>query len=217
MSVSPTDPSEAGESPLTEEEGRLVVEKMKALDSLLEAEKALAKYKLEVLFDEERSFHRPFGGLVTWWESGNKLHGGGDSKMYLCPGQDRRKNGCESLIPDSATGANFVVCPSCGQLWRGEEIFGEVYYRLPVDKWADVLLKWFLELDMNADIRLKYAREDIRKLSSLEQEKQYGGELLGRLRSSVQRSTATYPLNRIILDVSAGADLRGRILAFLKA
>jgi len=84
-------------------------------------------------------------------------------------------------------------------------------------KWADVLLSWFLRLGLDADIRIKYARDDIRSVAMREQEKQMRGELLTAARSDERRSTSIYPLNRIIKDTAAGAGLHGRILAFLKA
>ena len=70
---------------------------------------------------------------------------------------------------------------------------------------------------MNADIRIKYAQRDIRTAARLEQERQRGGELLQEVRSSELRSSSTYPLANIIKDTAAGADLRGRILAYLQA
>ena len=63
---------------ITEEEQRVIQERMKELDLVLRNEKKPATYKLEVLFNNERSVHKAFGGLVTWWHSGNKLHGGGE-------------------------------------------------------------------------------------------------------------------------------------------
>ncbi len=201
---------------VTAEEMAIVQEKIEALDKLL-GDKKLAKYKLEVMFGEDRSFHKPFSGVVTWWESGNKLHGGGDNKLYLCPGKERAKNDCEGFLPDITTGLNLILCPKCKSLWKAEEVFGEVFYRLPMKKWADVLLSWFLRLELNADIRIKFARNDLRKAVLLEQEKRLQGELLTKARSEDVRSTSIYPLANIIKDTSAGAGLHARILAFLKA
>lgn len=197
-----------------------ITEKMKALDALLK-EKNLAKYKLEVTFNNERSMHRPFGGTVTWWESANKLHGGGDSKLYLCDCNadypHLEGKGCGGFLPDSANGLNFIVCPSCGTMWKNEEVVGEIWYKLPIQKWADVMLKWFVKLELNCDIRIKYARDDIRTAAMLEQQRDRGGELLQTVRDPERRASSTYPLANIIRDTSAGADLRGRILAYLQA
>jgi hypothetical protein len=201
---------------VSKEEMAVVQEKIEALDKLL-GDKKLAKYKLEVMFGEGRSMHKPFGGTVTWWESGSKLHGGGDNKLYVCPGKERANNGCEALLPDTTTGLNLILCPKCQSLWKAEEVWGEVFYRLPIQTWADVLLSWFLKLGLNADIRIKYARDDIRGAAFKEQEKKMQGELLTKARSFDRRSTSIYSLANIIKDTSAGAGLHSRILAFLKA
>ena len=202
---------------LSPEEKRSIADRMKQLDLLLKAQNKPATYKLEVMFNAGRSFHKPFPGVVTWWESGNKLHGGGDSKIYVCPGKELKGNGCEGFLLDEANGLNFIVCSKCGSLWKNVQIHGEVFYNLPVGKWADVLLSWFLKLGLDADIRIKYARDDIRSVAMREQEKNRGGELLQRARSDERRSTSIYPLNRIIADTSAGAGLHSRIHAFLRA
>lgn len=203
-----------------EEEARAAEGKRKALDELL-AERNLAKYKLEVTFNNERSIHKPFGGLVTWWESGSKLHGGGDCKLYVCDNNADyprlEGKGCGGFLPDSSNGLNFIVCPSCGVMWKNEEVVGEVWYRLTIQKWADVLLRWFSRLEHNSDIRIKYARDDIRTAAMNEQARNRGGELLAKVRDPERRASSIYPLAHIIRDTSAGADLRGRILAYLQA
>lgn len=206
---------------VTEADREALAQKMSALDKLLSDEQKKAKYKLEVFFTEERSLHKPFGGTVTWWESGTKLHGGGDSKMYVCDSNDAYPGlvgkGCGFLMPDSSSGISFLICPKCGALWKSEEVVGEVYYRLPIQKWAVVLLLWFRRLNHDADIRIKYSRDDIRTAAMLETERDRGGELLYRVRSKERRSVSVYPLMNIIKDTSAGADLHQRILAFLRA
>lgn len=199
------------------EEQRMIEERMKQLDLLFKDPQRHATYKLEVMFNRKRSMLQSFPGVVTWWHSGNKLHGGGDSKIYLCPGKERKNNDCTAFLYDKEQGMNFVVCEKCGSLWRGDDLFGEVYYNLPMGKWADVLLSWFLRLQLDADIRIKYARDDIRSVAMLEQERNRGGELLLKARDEGRRTTAIYPLDRIIQDTSAGATLHGRILAFLKS
>jgi hypothetical protein len=90
-------------------------------------------------------------------------------------------------------------------------------YKLPIQKWAEVLLNWYSRLEMNADIYMKYARDDIRAASDKEQEKQLMGEVLGKARSFERRTRYSYPLKNIIKDTAAGADLLGRIRAFLEA
>jgi hypothetical protein len=202
---------------LSQEEQRAVEERMRAIDLLLKDENRSALYKLEVLFNRGRSFHAPFPGVVTWWHNGNKLHGGGDSKIYICPGNERKRNGCQAFLCESTAQLNLIPCGACGSLWRGSEVWGETYYNLPMKKWADVLLSWFVRMGLDADIRIKYARDDIRGAAMREQEKRMDGELLRKVRSEDRRSSSIYPLAHIIKDTSAGAGLHSRILAFLKA
>lgn len=205
---------------LDPEESHALAERKKGIDRLLE-EQGLAKYKLEVMFSHRHTGRAPTPGTVTWWESGNKLHGGGDSKMYLCdnvsghPELDGR--GCKALIPDSANGLQFVVCPNCGHLWNPEYMVGEVFYRLSLQKWVDVLLMWYQRLEMRADIRVKYMRMGIREAQAGMKDPRIGGDLLRKSRTIEQRLVYIYPLKNIIKDTSAGADLSGRISALLKA
>lgn len=201
---------------LTAEELATVEEKIKVLDKLL-AKKVTAKYKLEVMFGEDRSFHKPFPGMITWWDSGSKLHGGGDSKLYLCPQRMLKLGTCERFINDAMSGPQFVVCVGCGTRWRHEQLIGETFCRLDMPKWAEALELWFRRLDLDADIRIKYARQDIRTAARLEQERNRGGELLMKARDPNVRATAVYPLGNLIKDMSAGASIRQRLLAFLKA
>jgi hypothetical protein len=208
----------APDIPMSEEEKGILEEKKKALDAVFDSGE-LARFKLEVMFSHRHSGRTPTPGTVTFWESGNKLHGGGDSKLYVCDSADAElaKQGCKGFLPDSANGLRFIVCPHCQKLWNAQDVVGEVFYRLPLERWADVLLSWFRRLEMRADIRIKYAKDDIRVVSANEQEKQRMGDLLQKARSFDRRPVYIYPLKNIIKDTSSGADLRGRILAFLKA
>jgi hypothetical protein len=209
---------------LSEEEAAAVEARKSELDKLLEREQ-LAKYKLEVMFSHRHTMRAPTPGTVTWWESGTKLHGGGDAKLYLCDnsvprdynGRNLEGAGCRQFIPESAHGLSRIVCPNCMRMWAPEHLVGEIFYRLPIEKWADVLLDWYQRLEMRADIRIKYARMSIKGAQEREAEKKLQGDLLNKARSFEQRSVYIYPLKNIIKDTSAGADLRGRILAFLKA
>ncbi len=201
---------------LTAEEKAAIAQRMKDIDLLLKDERK-AMFKLEVMFNRERSHHKPFPGVVTWWGNAAKLHGGGDSKLYMCPGKELRQNNCEAILTEAMNGGAFAVCPKCGNLWRPEEVVGEVFFRTDMQGWATVLTRWFIHLGMDADVRIKYARDDIRHASRLEQERQRGGELLHKVRSEERRSSAVYKLSTIIRDTSTGADLRNRFLAFLSA
>lgn len=199
---------------LTPEEEDTLKKRMLAMDKLL-SDKGLAKYKLEVLFERKRSGTQPTFGLLSFWESGSKLHGGGDTKMYICAGKSQKKNDCEAFIPDAGTGYGFLVCPKCKEVWKGEQVTGELGFRLTMQNWATVLVRYFQKLEGNADVYLKYPKEDIRQVAILEQTKQLHGEQLQKVRTGIQK--AIYPLAHIIRDTAGGADLEKRFYAFLKA
>ena len=199
---------------MTVEEKEVLEQKKAALDKLLE-EKNLAKYKIEILFGRGYSPNKPSHGGMSFWESGSKLHGGGDTIMHLCPGKDLKVNDCEAFIPDASHGYGFLVCPSCHTAWEGEKVGGQILCRLTAQGWTQVVLKYFMKLEMKADIYVKYHPDDIRSAAALEQGKQHMGELLLGARRS--RQPRIYPLKNIIKDMSAGATLEGRILAFLRA
>lgn len=197
---------------LTEEEVAALKQKMEALDSLLATQK-LAKYKVEVLFSSERGSHKPYAGAVSLWESGNQLHGGGDTKVYECPSESVGRGPCAGIIGGSSQGYGHLVCPTCRQVWKGTEVSGERFAKLTTQHWAELLYRFYVRVGHNADIYMKYTPMDLRKAAGFEQEKQHMGEKLGKVRAT--RRVAIYPLKNIVKDVSAGADILRRFQAFL--
>lgn len=174
-----------------------------------------ARYKIDLLLASGWSTQRPSAGMISLWESGRALHGEGDTKLYVCPGKHLGRNECDAIIPGLGLGYDSAVCPKCGVLWKSGELIGEYAYRLDMNRWAEVLYRWFRKLGMEADIRIIYPPDDIRSLSAIEQERQRGGDLLEPARA--RRATRVYPLRNIIKDTTAGADLQGRFLAFVRA
>lgn len=199
---------------LTEEEAERVRKRTEAMDKLF-SEKGKARYKIEVMFGKQYSLIKPCPAGISFWESGAKLHGGGDSALHICPGKHLGLNNCSAFIPDAAHGGNFLVCPRCNQKWRGDQVIGQHMAVLPIGKWADLLLSYYHQLEGNCDLVMKYTPSSIIEANEKETERSRGGEVLGDVRR--KRQTRVYPLANIIKDTSAGADLRGRILAFLRA
>lgn len=198
---------------MSEEDQHALRQKMAALDKILE-QNHIAKYKLELFFGKARSMHKPVPGALSFWESGTKLHGGGDVKIYFCPGKRLGRNNCEAVIPFSFNGYGFLVCGHCKQVWKGEEVIGEVMGVHTMRQWSQLLFLYFHKLDHNCDIYLKHAPDDIRSAAQREQEKTRGGEVLSKVRN---RALHVYPLKNIIKDTSNGADLLSRFYAFLTA
>ena len=199
---------------LGDEEKDVLVQKMAALDKLL-ADQGKAKWKIEVSFFYRRRVTTHSAGAISIWESGTMFHGGGDTKAYFCPGKELKMSACQGAIPDSSNGYGFLVCPKCKEVWRGDQVYGEIFGRWNNRVWSEKILELFRRLDHNADVYLKYPRSDLRVAAKLEQEKQLMGEKLARVRQD--RVQYIYPLRNIIKDTSNGADLLGRFHAFLTA
>jgi len=199
---------------LSEEELDILKKRMLAMDKLL-AEQKVAKYKIEVMFSIRRSGRAPYAGALSLWESGAKLHGGGDVKMYFCPSEAFGKGPCQGLIGGSAQGYGHLVCPDCKVVWKGSQVHGEVMACLTTDNWSRLIYKHFVRLGHNADIYMKAPRADIRAASHIEQAKQYMGEKLQGARQ--KRQVVIYPLRNIVKDTSTGADPLKRFKALLSS
>lgn len=217
MSVQEVSSREAvrGVEQFSKEEAQAIKERMAAIDLLMKDQEGKGKYKLELFFTAARSMNKPTPGVISFWESGSKLHGGGDCKIYICPGKFRRINNCDGFIPDSGNASGVLFCPKCGTTWKGDDVIGEHIARLTMRQWAEVLHTYFVRLEMNADVYVKHSKDDIRTVAMLEQAKDKGGEVLNKTRS--KRALVIYPLKNIIKDTSAGASLLTRFQALLTA
>lgn len=201
--------AEKGETELTPAEAAAVKLQQQALDKFF-AQRIQATYKIEVQFGKGRSTWKHFPGALSVYLSGTKLHGGGDEKLYFCPRSD-----CGGVIfPGERLGAQ-VHCRKCNMMWPETELIGERLYRLTPQDWAIVIHRFFVQLDHNADIYLKYHPTDIRYQTAMELARSRGGEAVNKARNN--RGLNIYPLKNIIKDTSNGADLLRRIEAFIKS
>jgi hypothetical protein len=167
------------------------------------------------------------------WESGRRLHGGGDDKMYWCGYPT-----CGKPIASSNFGYAHVVCPKCqkeqfldpktkinhikylarenllpGNIDKMPTVSGEKLFKLYPERIADLLVTTFNDLGRNADIYLKYSPLDMRydKVHETVHD-------LNRLdRARIKREPVIYSMARIIQDLSTGADLRALFLAMIRA
>jgi hypothetical protein len=151
---------------LTEEEKDALEQRKKSLSELLRSE-CTGEYKIEILFSHLRSRNKPTPGALSIWGNGQKLHGGGDTKMYFCPGSMRKMSNCSCPIGFDNVNYGHVLCPACKQVWKGEEVVGEILGVWPVEIWAKKILDCFVFLGHNADVYIKQPKGDIRKASDL--------------------------------------------------
>lgn len=204
---------------LSEREEAVIKQRMAALDKLFK-DKVSAKYKLEVQFHEKRSYRDPYMGIMCFMSNGDKFHGGGDSKVYLCD-----QNNCRGIVTPTEHAvvdlnedpeqnrALKVVCPKCNKISYAKDLLGERLLRLTTQNWATALVNNFRYLESCADVRLIFHHSDLQRQTALEMEKGADGDIINKARNS--RKKAIYPWRHILIDTAHGADLYVRFLAFL--
>lgn len=193
--------------------------KLLALAAELESSTIKAKYKLELTFGDDRSMRRPIPGFITAWTNGGFMHGGGDEAVYFCPNEidegSGNKHYCGSPIDLKLVGRYVAVCPSCRRPINPKELAGQVFFRLTIDGWAEMLTKVFHRLECNADLRVQHLKGDLRRATQEEMEKDHRGDRLNKVREGF--SAVAYPLKNILKDTAAGSTIQARFRAFLLA
>jgi hypothetical protein len=167
-----------------------------------------AKYKIEITFIHGRRLHGDNKCGIQIWESGKKLHGGGDQLMFVCVDtQAKKPEGCGGFISADDIQNGIAFCKKCMRQINANRL--GVFYAMnaPAERISAKLVELFRHLDSNCDIYLKFAPDDVR-YKAMAQAK--GKKVADRL-----KGMAIYPLSNIILDVSAGADLGKRFKAFI--
>lgn len=184
---------------------------------------ARAKYKIQIFFTSKRTDRGPISFSISVWESGKRLHGGGDECMFVCKRQVSaaprapfgvmgakvvNPDGCGGFIPGDLV-QGLVVCPHCGLKWASNEIGDSIFYRLSAGQAAEVLEKIWLQLEGNADLYAKYRPDDIRVTTMRQAE--------GLRRARELKGMTIYPLKNIIKDTTNGTPIASRFKAFILA
>jgi len=180
----------------------------------IESDQAKAKFKLEVVFHDDRSEHKPYLGTVVAWTNGGYMNGGGDESIYFCPAETE-KGRCFTPIDIRLVQGDMAVCPSCRRATNALKLIGQITARLPTQRWVDLLSKMFHRLGSDADIRVGHFRGDIRVASAIEMETPRHGERLDRVYRD--RVWVIYPLKEMMRDVHTGSSIQSRIRALLSA
>jgi hypothetical protein len=184
-----------------------------------------ADYKIQIWFRSERSMKKPIAYTLSFWESGKRLHGGGDEMMFICRRHEhapqlsawevdaaklKSPRGCDGLIPGGIGGnTGLLVCPHCHARHKPDQVGDSIFYRTTVNQAADVLAKWWRKLGGKADLYAKYNPTDPRSIM-MAQNYDY--------RTAREKKGLTiYPLQNILKDTLAGATLESRFKAFITA
>lgn len=202
---------------------RLDPETQARLDRLFSSEgldDIKAKYKLEIVVNEERTAMKPYFGLVTAWTNGGLLHGGGDGGIYFCSNlveKDGHTKTCSAPLDLRWIGRKNAVCPTCRRMVDVKELAGQVGYRATSQVWAGIIARMWLALGGDADLRLGVLGDSLRRKTDdvVKNAAPTAGDKLNYVRH--KRLWIVYPLKNLIKDISAGAGLEQRIRAFLSA
>jgi len=175
-----------------------------------------ARYKLEVAINDERSRDRPFTGLITAWTNGGFNSGGGDEAVYFCSSLVNDRT-CSAPLDLKWIGKHTALCPSCRQAIEPKELAGQIGAKLTFAGWAGLITKIWNRLGGDADIRIGVMTGSLHRRTEdvLQGGMASAGDKLDNLRG--KREWSIYPLRNIVKDTAAGADLQGRILAFISA
>lgn len=219
VSDGPIKYDEVREGPLvlSEKEAAIFAVEAARLKNLLGDPKIVAKYKIEIIFGKVRTNRGLTPGAITFWANGTKFHGGGDDKLYLCPGRRLKKSDCEAVLQASYNSAIGITCPACGETWPNEAVIGEIFLNLDMRRWAQALYNYFCRFECDCDLYLKHAATDVRSISIAQSQQQTwaGSKRLERARET--RARVIYPLRNIIKDTTAGADPLRRFFDFITA
>jgi hypothetical protein len=202
--------------------------RLKLEDEAEKQKEKLAKkagHKIQLWFKSDRKLHGDVAFSLSFWESGKRMHGGGDEMMFVCrrhvqapkvqpfevvsPKTKAGPRGCDGLIPGGLVQAGRVICPHCQTHHHTEQIGDSIFYRTTMSKAADILAYWWRKLNCDADIYVKYTPADPRVILM--------GRAVGLEKARRLKGLTVYPLERIIKDTAAGSTVESRFKALLTA
>jgi len=184
-----------------------------------------ADFKIQIWFRSQRSMHAPIAFTLSFWESGKRLHGGGDEMMFVCRrhaespklkpfdlamAKTKSVRGCDGLISGGlAQETGAVLCPHCHVSHRLDQIGDSIFYRTTINQASDIIAKWWRKIGHNADLYAKYNPLDPRSVMMAQN---YD------FRTAREKKGLTiYPLQNILKDTLNGATLESRVKAFITA
>ena len=168
-----------------------------------------AKFKIEVFFGPARTLQGPNVVKISFWESGRRLHGGGDDLMFMCRDKMNGDLGCQAIFSSECAKHGVAICPKCQKALNQERCARGLVGKKTTKELSEKLAKLWRQLECNADIYCKYDRTDIRYISI---EKTMGSAAARKL-----KGLSIYPLKHVLSETANGASLEARIFAFLTA
>jgi hypothetical protein len=192
------------------EPGKDYVEDADAAHVMGMDDKSFAKYKIEIMFGPKRTVTGPNTYVMQVFESGKRLHGGGDELAYWCKDvREGHDEGCWGIIIGDWIRNGIAFCPHCDAGIRADYLTGQRFGKITTQALAAHVTAVWRQLDCSADIYCKFDRDDIR-IKIME-------EKVGAADAHRLRGLFIYPLPNILKDTAAGASVEARFEAFFKA
>ncbi len=168
----------------------------------------IAKYKIEILFGPKRTMTGPNVVRIGLWESGTKLHGGGDASLFFCKdGTVDHGAGCWApILPRNVRGA-VAYCNACNGAINSSKLTVHKEGYIKTKTLAAEVARLFRTLDNSADLYCKFNRDDIHYISMLRQH--------GKAKAEKLLGLHIYPLKNMLKDIAAGATVESRVYAFI--
>lgn len=167
-----------------------------------------SKFVIEVYFDGEFSDHKANSGILCLW----KRQPAGLEKLYRCP-FDGAFIESEQLGGPSAD----ISCTKCFRTFKGIDLVGEVWFRVPVPKWASILAQLLRRFELEADILLTRTKLAAPTIIEAEMTARTGYKGIDMLDAARKAEQVIYPMSRIRKDAGSGAELEKVVEGFLKA
>lgn len=186
-----------------------------------------ADYKIQIWFRTDRVLFGESTFTLSAWESGKRLHGGGDELMRICerlPDAPRAadddvlgmadkdiaaRGGCRKFIPGGLAVYGRLQCPHCSMHHYAEHIATGKLYRATMTDAAKILEEWWRRLDCRASLYAKYQPTDPRS-QAMQTEHGYA-------KAMELKGLTVYRLQSILKDTENGREVANAFRAFLTA
>jgi hypothetical protein len=187
----------------------------KRIDELMklsDLNKLKARYKIGILFMEDRSRNAAYKGAITFWHRTE----GADTLLYLCSQSPNGKPCNNLMLPATVSAvADTSVCTKCGIVASPRTLTGHIGARLTTQNWAALVTRALRLVEGNADLELTYMRASAHRAEQSYHEDKDRGKSLERFHAG--GDSITYTLARLVADVGNGNTINRAVRAFLEA
>lgn len=188
-------------------------ELIQGVDSIDDLNEISGRYLVEAHFNQRRSKHDHFAGIIHTMVQNKRFGGGGVMGVRICA--DER---CGGVIPPDlySPSSNTAACPKCGKVWQVNQVFAHRRYNLTNQFWAHALARTVLRFSMDADVKIVYFEKSLIK-PTMEAKEGHKRSLDDVAASRAAIRKVVYSLGRLLKDLSSGVELVKAMRMFVEA